>query len=76
MEINMEAFEKGLPIIKDNWQIITKEKLEVELINGVIYAYCSELASLRLLKEFRKVKTADCGYSANLETYYFSLNIK
>lgn len=50
------------------------EKLTVENIGGTLYAFGSELATLRLLKAYR-----DCGeraaasYSDNRESHYFRL---
>ena len=52
---------------------IAKENVIVEVIGSTIYAYCSEIASLRLLKTYRKADNADCGFSENLNTFYFSL---
>lgn len=59
--------------LSKEWSSIAKEKIEVEVIKDSIYAFCSELASLRLLKKYRLSSNADCGYSENLKTFYFRL---
>ena len=57
---------------------ITREKMEVEYIKGAYYAYGSELACLRLFHKYNlsahnpKVRI---GYSKNLETWYFELEV-
>lgn len=62
--------------IKPMWEKHAKEKLELKLISGAIYAFGSELACLRLDKTYRSHGTkADSGFSANLNTWYFRLEI-
>ena len=59
--------------LKSDLERIAKEEITIEVIDTTIFAYCSELASLRMLKAYRKADNADCGYSENLNTYYFTL---
>lgn len=60
---------------KKEWEKISKEPLEVEKIKGTVYAFGSELATLRLLKKFRDIKKARADYSTNLKKFYFSLDV-
>ncbi len=55
------------------WTRLAQETVTVEVISGHMYAFGSELATLRLFKKFHKSEGVDCGYSVNLKTYYFSL---
>ena len=51
------------------------EAVTVKQISGAIYAFGSELATLRILMKYRTVEKARQGYSENLKTHYFSLDI-
>jgi hypothetical protein len=55
------------------WSMLAKEPVTVEVISGHMYAFGSELATLRLFRKFHKSEGVDCGYSVNLGTHYFSL---
>ena len=62
--------------VKKEWEKIAKENLEVEEIKGTVYAYGSELATLRLLKKFIKSgDKAKADFSTNLKKFYFRLAI-
>ena len=41
---------------KEEWEKIADESLEIEVIKSFIYAYGSELATLRLFKAFHSAK--------------------
>jgi len=68
--INIEAQ------VQKDWGKITKEKITVEYICGVLYGFGSELATLRLLKEYKNSESAYCGYSKNMKSFYFRLDTK
>lgn len=55
------------------WTRLAQEPVTVEIISGHMYAFGTELATLRLFKKFHKGEGVDCGYSVNLGTHYFSL---
>lgn len=59
--------------VKTDWENTATESVDVQLINDTFYGFCSELASLRLLKAYRSTDKADCGYSDNRKTFYFRL---
>jgi hypothetical protein len=58
-----------------DWNRIAGETVEVEQVGSAMYAYGSELATLRLLKAFRETSAARQNYSANLETWYFCIEL-
>ena len=62
-----------------DWSGIANEKVTVEAIGGAIYAYGSELATLRLLKSYAYIahtgKVA-ADYSVNLQTYFFRIEVE
>ena len=54
---------------------IAGEPVEVEDIKGVVYVFGSELATLRLLLQYRNNNQARVGYSQNFHSHYFSLEL-
>ena len=62
--------------IKNDWEEIAKEYLKIELVKDTIYAFCSELAALRLAKKYKFGKNVDSGFSKNLDSFYFSLTLQ
>lgn len=52
---------------------IAGEHVTIEQIGGEIYAFGSELATLRL---FRKMPNMRQGYSENMKTFYFCVELK
>ena len=60
---------------KTEWERIAGESLEVEQVSGALYAFGSELATLRLLAKYRSIDAANVGYSASLDTHYFILDL-
>jgi hypothetical protein len=74
--IIVEADKNKADKVKKDWEKIAKEKLDVEEIKGTIYAYGSELATLRLLKKY--IKSGDkvkADFSTNLKKFFFRLEI-
>lgn len=60
-----------------DWTKVTKEeKIVVENLAGVFYAFGSELACLRLFYVYRGAYSVRCAYSENKGTWYFSLTPK
>lgn len=53
----------------DTWQRLAKEPITLEEISGVIYAFGSELAMLRLEHEMR---VGRARHSVNLNTWYYT----
>jgi hypothetical protein len=60
--------------VKCEWTNIAMAQLQFDIVNNTFYAYGSELACLRLLKEFRNNEYARQSYSDNLETHFFSMD--
>lgn len=71
----MTLTQRQIEATQKDLENICKENVQLEVICETIYAYCSELASLRLLKAYRKSENADAGYSENLKTFYFRLEL-
>ena len=71
----MEITTRQIESTKRDLERISKENVTIEVICDTIYAYCSELASLRLLKAYRKAENADCGFSEDLNTFYFRIEL-
>lgn len=59
--------------VRFDWWEWSQETLEIRSIGGCLYAFGSEVATLRLLKKYRESKNARADYSVNLRTFYFSL---
>jgi hypothetical protein len=57
---------------KREWSAIAGEAINIEQIGSTIYAYGSELATLRL---FRKMPSMRQGFSANFETFFFCVDL-
>ena len=70
----MKYTQNQIERLKEDWTKIAGENVEVEIVVETIYGFCSELASLRLLKYYRLSKNADCGFSENLKKHFFSLS--
>jgi len=69
------SFEKR---IKADWQVIAKENIDLQVISGTPYAFCSELAALRIANKYPKQilqGTAKAGFSQNRNTWFFRLEI-
>jgi hypothetical protein len=55
-----------------DWGRIAGEAVTVEHIGGALYAFGSEIATLRL---FRQMPNNRQGYSENLGKFYFSVEL-
>ena len=71
----MKLTSAQLDRIKNDWEHISGESLEFEIMQGFVYGFGSELATLRLHKKYGKFNSskADSGYSISLKTHYFRL---
>lgn len=58
--------------VEQDYSKIAGEPVTVDRICDTLYVYGSELATLRL---FRKMPNKRQGYSENLQTFYFSLDL-
>ena len=58
--------------ISRDYTAIAGEILQIEEIGNAVYAFGTELATLRL---FRKMPNERQGYSVNLRGYYFCVEI-
>lgn len=79
MNINENTYNtpEYLRRITLEWTKVTKEeKIEVEILAGVRYAFGSELACLRLAYGYRGATNIRMGYSENRQTWYFCLEPK
>ena len=59
--------------VRIDWEDIAGEDLTVENIGGTLYAFGSELASLRLLAKYRHCAHADAKFSVTRKSWYFRL---
>ena len=59
--------------VKRDWERIAGETLQVQQLTGAVYAFGSELATLRLLKEYRQSSGATANHSENRDAFYFRL---
>lgn len=62
-------------IVKDFKKYAKSENIEVSFNCGDIIVYCSELEMFRIAHKYRFCKSVRYGYSENLKTYYFILNL-
>jgi len=65
--------KQQLERVTNNLERYAQEAIEVEVIKGSIYAFGSEVATLRILKHYRYTDNAKSGYSTNLQRFYFEL---
>lgn len=68
--------ENQIKRVENDWTGIAGEPVEVEEIGGSLYGFASEIGTLRLLKAYGLTPRADQGYSVNLETHYFRLEME
>jgi hypothetical protein len=54
---------------------IAAESVTVELYDSALWVFGSELATLRLLVKYRECTSANAGYSKNLNSFYFKLEL-
>lgn len=67
----MQLSDAKLVQIQHHWTALADEPVTVELICDNLYAFGSELATLRLFKRFTGNEFIRVGYSENLGTYFF-----
>ena len=74
---DMELSSSRIASLKREWEEIAREPLnEVRQIKGAVYAFGSELACLRLERQYRWCKRARALYSENLSTWTFELELR
>ena len=66
------ATKSQLIRIEKEYSAIAGEKVTVEQIGSTMYAFGSELATLRL---FRKMPNMRQGFSENMNTFFFSIEM-
>jgi len=66
-----QAVPAHIKLAKAEYSRMAGESVEVEEIGGALYAFGSELATLRL---FRKMPSNSQGYSSNLKRFYFLIS--
>lgn len=71
----MTATKNQIERLARDWSQYAGEAVTVEQISGAFYGFCGELGTLRLFKKYRNTKGTDCGYSVNLNSFYFVLEI-
>jgi len=79
--MNKPNYEAYTDRMKSDWEKVTKEPIEVHYCKGNYDAYGSELAALRLFHHYNQysdnseTQRARMGYSENLKTWYFTLEL-
>lgn len=71
----MTATNAQIARTANEWSRIANEPITVEQIGVALYTFASELATLRLLKQYRNAAAADCGYSENMERFFFRIEL-
>ena len=64
--------------IKSDWEVIAKEPIDLQIIGGQLYAFCSELAAYRIAMHYKEglfEGTAKVDFSENLKSWFFRLEI-
>jgi hypothetical protein len=64
---------EGLLRAQKDYSEIAGETVRIEQSGNAIYAFCSEIGTLRL---FRKMPNMRQGYSENMKSFYFSVELK
>jgi len=60
--------------MQDMWEAMAKEPIRVEFVKGFYYAYGSELATLRIYKNYFYSKKSYHDYNKINNEWIFSLN--
>lgn len=68
--------KRQIKSVQKDWERISNGNVEVEMVGNGLYGFCTELESLRLLKHYRHNRSARQGYSENLKTFFFVLDIE
>lgn len=61
--------------MRKEWFPVVKDAGRIESIGGAFYFFGTELDCLRLLARYRGCKSARQGFSTNMGTHYFSLEV-
>ena len=69
----MEATPNQIARTQRDYSAIAGEPVTVEQIGSAIYAFGSELGTLRL---FRKMPNMRQGFSENMKTFYFCVELQ
>ena len=70
--ISEDATPDQLKRVQQEYSHIAGEQIEIEEIKGVIYAFGSEIAVLRLYRKFRGHGRSE--YSTNMRRWFFTPN--
>ena len=74
----MVITESTLKRAKNDFASIAKEAVKVDHIQGTLYVFGSELATLRLFRKYNTTKRNEKtrqAYSPNFKSWYFSLDV-
>ena len=74
-QTNMELTENKLLEVTRQMSKYAGEAVTVEQITGAVYVFASELATLRIFKKYCDSKNISQGYSENLKTHYFRIEL-
>jgi len=61
--------------LKKEFKEVAGVDVDVEVLDGTAYVLASELITLKLLKAYRFREAADTGYSENMNTHFFKLEL-
>lgn len=76
--INFEITSEQVRRVERDWKGYAKENVSVEVVSGVLYGFCSELAALRIASKYPKQifeGTAKAAFSTNLNSWFFRLEV-
>jgi hypothetical protein len=73
--MNIKITAENIAALAKQWAMHAGEPIEIENIQGTLYAFCSELGSLRLLKVYRDSDGAEQGFSEPRGCHFFRLEI-
>ena len=69
----MQPTQTQIQRVTDDWSRIAGETVAIEYLAGALYAWCSELAALRL---FHKMpRSGRAAFSANRGSWYFCVEL-
>ena len=75
----MENYERIKAAFIKTFTKIAGETIDFDIIDGIYYAFGSELATLRIYKHYNDCYYNDCkcdqGYSTNLGKFYCSIDL-
>lgn len=59
----------------DNYSNIAREAVTVEIISQTVYVFGSEKAIAKITAKYRKNTKSRHGYSDDLKTYFFAIDL-